>query len=132
VIGAFGFIFLVGNMFLSRSASAAASGRWMTAARYAQRATNWLPWSTEPWRRLGEAQLAEGRARAAQTSFRNAIGKDSRDWYLWFDLARSSSGARQAKALARAAALNPRSPEIAEFESELEGGGISITAGQSP
>ena len=45
------------------------------------------------------------------------------------DLARASAGKQQAAALARASKLDPLSPEIATFKSELGSqGGISITA----
>jgi hypothetical protein len=128
-IGAAGFVFLVGNMFLSRASAAASAGHWTTAARDAQRASSWLPWSTVPWQQLGEAQLAQGHTAAAQASFRTAIRKDSGDWNLWLDLARASAGKQQAAALARASRLDPLSPEIATFKSELGSqGGISITA----
>jgi len=128
-IGAAGFVFLVGNMFLSRASTAASAGHWTVAARDAQRASSWLPWSTAPWQQLGEAQLAQGRTAAAQASFRTAIRKDSGDWNLWLDIARASAGKQQAAALARASKLDPLSPEIATFKSELGSqGGISITA----
>jgi hypothetical protein len=128
-VAAFGFVFLVGNMFLSRAGAAASSGQWATAAKDAKRASTWLPWSTDPQRQLGEAQLAQGNTKAAQTSFRSAIDKDRTDWNLWLDLARASSGKAQAKALAQATTLNPLSPEIKELKAELgPSGGIDIGA----
>jgi len=128
-VGAFGFVFLVGNMFLSRANAAATSGRWATAATDAKRASGWLPWSTDPQRQLGEAQLAQGNTKGAQASFHSAIGKDRTDWNLWLDLARASSGKAQARALAQATRLNPLSPEITELETELgSSGGIDIGA----
>jgi hypothetical protein len=131
-IGIVGFVFLVGNMFLSRASAAASSAKWTTAAHDAERASNWLPWSSQPWQQLGEAQLAQGRPALAQQSFRKAIGKDSGDWNLWLDLARASTGNAQRTALAHAAKLNPLSPEIAAFRSELGSqSGISITAGKA-
>jgi len=128
-VGAFGFVFLVGNMFLSRANAAATSGRWATAATDAKRASGWLPWSTDPQRQLGEAQLAQGNTKGAQASFHSAIGKDRTDWNLWLDLARASSGKALARALAQATRLNPLSPEITELETELgSSGGIDIGA----
>jgi hypothetical protein len=127
-IGAVGFVFLVGNMFLSRATAAASGAKWANAARDAHRAASWLPWSTQPWQQLGEAQLAQGQSAAAQVSFRKAIGKDKGDWNLWLDLARASTGKTQRAALAQATKLNPLSPEIATFRSDLDSqGGISIT-----
>jgi predicted Zn-dependent protease len=129
VLGAAAFVGLVGNMMLSRSTTAAAKDEPSAAARDARNAMSWLPWSTRPWQQLGEAQLAQGHATSAQASFRTAIGKDPRDWSLWLDLARASAGKQQASALARASALDPLSPEITEFKSELGSqGGISISA----
>jgi hypothetical protein len=126
-VGIAGFVFLVGNMFLARSSSAAGKGDWTVAARDAQRATDWLPWSTAPLDQLGNAQLGAGQSAAARISFHKAIAKDPADWSLWFDLARASTGANQISALAHASRLDPLSPEIAEFKSELGSqGGIGI------
>jgi hypothetical protein len=127
-IGAVGFVFLVGNMLLSRATAAASGAKWATAARDAHRAASWLPWSTQPWQQLGEAQLGQGQSAAAQVSFRKAISKDKSDWNLWLDLARASTGKTQRAALVQATKLNPLSPEIAAFRSDLDSqAGISIT-----
>jgi Flp pilus assembly protein TadD len=56
---------------------------------------------------------------AAERSFRKAIAKDPGDWNLYFDLGRATTGRVQLAALAAAAQLNPRSPEIAQFRREL-------------
>ena len=84
----------------------------------AKRAKRWAPWSSEPWQRLGEAQLGAGDPVAARASFRKAITKEPRDWQLWFRLAEASTGAEQRRALAEARRLNPRSPELSAFEGE--------------
>jgi hypothetical protein len=131
-VGAAGFVFLVGNMFLSRASTAAAKGNWTTAASDARKASDWLPWSTAPLDALGNAQLGAGATKAARATFRKAIAKDSGDWSLWFDLARASNGKAQVAALARASRLDPLSPEVAAFKSELGSqNGISISAGNS-
>jgi hypothetical protein len=131
-IGVVGFVFLVGNMFLSRASAAAADGKWATAAHDAHRSSTWLPWSTQPWTQLGEAQLARGQVTAAKASFDKAIAKDDGDWNLWFDLARATTGAAQRAALAHATKLDPLSPEIAAFRADLDSqSGISITAGKA-
>jgi O-Antigen ligase len=130
-IGAAGFVFLVGNMFLSRSTSAADKGNWAASARDAQRASDWLPWSTAPLDQLGDAQLGAGNLVAARASFKQAIAKDPGDWNLWFDLARASTGAAQTSAIDHATRLDPLAPEIAAFKSELGNeGGIGITVGK--
>ncbi len=129
-VGAAGFVFLVGNLLLARASDAAAAGTWATAAHDARRAATWLPWSAVPWQRLGEAQLGQGATGAAQASFHTALRKDGGDWGLWLDLARASTGAAQAGALARATRLNPLGPEIAELKAEVAGQGqIDVTGG---
>jgi len=131
-VAAMSFVFLVGNMFLSRSEADAHAGRWGASAGDARKSTHWIPWSTQPWTQLGEAQLARGQMRSAVRSFQKALSKDPTDWTLWFDLARASAADsnRQKAALARAYELNPLSPELVEFRRELSGqGGISIAAG---
>jgi hypothetical protein len=117
------FVGLVGNIELSRAATAAGNGNWAASARDAKRAETWAPWSSQPWQALGEAQLGAGDLAAARASFRTAIRKSPKDWNLWFDLARASLGRAQARALAQAARLNPLSPEIAEFRREIAGDG---------
>jgi Flp pilus assembly protein TadD len=117
----FAFVSLVGNIELSRAANAARAGDWSRSAAHARRARTWEPWSPQPWQLLGVAQLATGDATSAQASLRKAIAKDGNDWELWFDLARATTGAPQTAALARAAKLNPRSPEIAELRKEIAG-----------
>jgi O-Antigen ligase len=132
VVGIVGFVFLVGNMFLSRATSAASAGKWTAAAHDAHRASTWLPWSTQPWKQLGEAQLASGHVALAQSSFKKAIAKDAGDWSLWFDLARATTGTAQHAALAHATKLDPLSTEIVAFRSDLDSqSGISITASGS-
>ena len=125
------FVGLVGNMALSESARAAQKADWPVAEEQARKAMTWARWSPEPWRRLGDAQLRQGNAAAAAESFRTATEKAPRDWSLWFDLARATSGEERQRALAEATRLNPLSPEIKRFREEelgvappvVEGGG---------
>jgi O-antigen ligase len=84
----------------------------------ARKAKRWAPWSSEPWQRLGEAQLATEDLADARASFRKAIAKQPTDWQLWFRLAEASSGQEQRRALAEARRLNPRSPELRAFEED--------------
>jgi Flp pilus assembly protein TadD len=118
-LAAVAFVGLVGNLAASESANAARDGNWQVAASQARRAIGWTSWSAQPWRLLGEAQLGAGNVAAAERSFRKAIAKDPGDWDLYFDLARATTGRAQRTALAAAARLNPRSPEVAEFRREL-------------
>jgi tetratricopeptide (TPR) repeat protein len=112
-LAAFVLLGLLGNGAISASSKAADAGHWARAASRARRAMDFAPWSAEPWRRLGEAQVGAGDLVAARTSFRKAIAKDRRDWTLWFELADASRGAERQRALAEASRLNPMSPEIA-------------------
>jgi tetratricopeptide (TPR) repeat protein len=88
------------------------------AKEQARKARRWAPWSSEPWQRLGEAQLAAGELAPARDSFRKAIAKEPTDWQLWFHLAEASSGSARRTALAEASRLNPRSPELAAFRED--------------
>jgi O-antigen ligase len=81
----------------------------------ARRAARLQPWSAQPWRVLGEAQLAAGDAAAARRTFLDAIDRDDSDWELWLDLALASEGSERDRALERAKQLNPREPAIDEL-----------------
>jgi len=84
----------------------------------ARRAARLQPWSAQPWRVLGEAQLASGDVADARGTFLDAVDRDDGDWELWIDLALASDGAERERALARAKELNPRAPEIDELRVE--------------
>jgi cytochrome c-type biogenesis protein CcmH/NrfG len=56
---------------------------------------------------------------AAAATLRRAIARDAGNFELWLDLARALDGPARDQALARASRLDPRSPEIAQFRSEL-------------
>jgi tetratricopeptide (TPR) repeat protein len=113
------FVGFVANLALAQSGRAARAGDWAASIDDARRARLWAPWSSEPWRRRAEAELALGETQRAESSIRRALDKDPEDWNLWFDLARATKGRAQASALARAERLNPLSPEIAELKREL-------------
>jgi hypothetical protein len=113
VLVAFVLLGLLGNSATSASSKSANAGHLARAESQARRATKFAPWSAEPWRRLGEAQVLAGKPAAARASFRKAITKDGRDWTLWFELAETSSGGERRRALAEASRLNPRSLELA-------------------
>lgn len=112
---------LAGSVAQARSSDAARAGDWAKSEGQARRAATWAPWSAEPWKRLGEAQLAQGELAAARQSFRTAIDRDRQDWSAWFDLAVASDGTEAHRALAEALRLNPLSPEITAFRTGLAG-----------
>ena len=110
---------LAGNKALADSRTAARESRWDAAESRARRAASLQPWSADPWRALGEAQLQGGDRPAARRSLRTALGKNGRDWQLWLDLALASEGRARAAAARRALALNPLSTEIRRIETFL-------------
>jgi hypothetical protein len=109
---AFVFVMQLGNKAVAGSDRAATRDDARAAAADARRARRWLPWSAEPRRLLGEAQLAQGNVEEARRSFREALDRDDADWSSWLDLALSTSGSERSHALAEAGRLNPKSPEI--------------------
>jgi tetratricopeptide (TPR) repeat protein len=109
---AFALIALLGNSAVSASSKSADAGHYARAESQARSAMSFLPWSAEPWRRLGEAQALSGDLDAAQVSFRRAIDNDRRDWTLWYELAEASRGAERRQALAQASRLNPLDPRL--------------------
>jgi hypothetical protein len=126
------FVGLVGNMSLSQAATAAGKGNWTASAKDAKRARTWAPWSSDPYRALGEAQLGEGDTKSAIASFNKAIAKSPSDWNLWFDLARATTGNAQRDALRHAKQLNPLSPEIAELQKEIDAEKVITVVPKSP
>ena len=105
----------VGNQVAASASDALDAEHLGTAASDAKRARRWQPWSPEPWRLLGEAELQAGRVGAARTSFLRGLQKDSRDWELWLDLALATRGHERRAALDHVAALNPLSSELRDL-----------------
>jgi hypothetical protein len=113
---ALAFVGLVGNTALARAQAANQDHRSADAAAAATTARRWMPWSPAPLLALGTARLEQGNTSGAQASFRAAISLDPNNWQSWLDLAASVHGKPRRRAVARARALYPRSPEIIEFE----------------
>jgi cytochrome c-type biogenesis protein CcmH/NrfG len=109
---AFALVALLGNSAVSASSKSADGGRYARAESQAHDAMSFVPWSAEPWRRLGEAQALSGNLAGARVSFRRAVEKDPRDWTLWYELALASRGVGRERALAEAARLNPEDPRL--------------------
>ena len=86
---------LLANRAVANAGSRTASDDIAAATSFARRAQELEPWSSEPWRVLGEAQLADGRLAAAQATFHTAIAKNPGSWKLWLDLALASRPRRR-------------------------------------
>lgn len=114
-LAAVAFVGLIGSNAVAASEDAAKASPpdYAKAEDQARKARRWAPWSSEPWQRLGEAQLAQGELAAARASSRKAIAKEPNDWQLWVELAEASTGAGRRRALAEATRLNPLGEEIA-------------------
>jgi O-antigen ligase len=107
--GIFALVGLLGNSALAASRSDLAAGKITAAERQAERAASWAPWSPDPWDSLGNAQLVGGRRTAAVASFHKGLSIDRKDWRLWYDLARATTGATHRHAVAKSLSLYPRS-----------------------
>ncbi|MFL5919485.1 MAG: O-antigen ligase family protein, partial [Gaiellaceae bacterium] len=118
---AFAFVGLMGNLALASSRHAAAGADWQKSEAQARKAMRWAPWSSEPWRLLGEAQYARHDFASARVSFHKALAKDPNSWLLWADLATASSPGTWRAPARRALALNPLAPELGEMRAELKG-----------
>jgi hypothetical protein len=114
---------------LAAGTSAAERADWADLEDEARRAARFAPWSPEPWRAVGQSRLARGDLAGARTSFERAVALAPREWSLWFDLARALEGEEQQAALTQAAALNPKSPEVALLRAEARGIEAGIEAG---
>ncbi len=113
VVGAGGYL---GARALETSASAFDGGAYREARDAGEDARRLAPWSGYALLALGEAHLALGERVSARRTFRDATAKEPNDWYAWYELALASDGRPRANAVARAKALNPLSPEVAELD----------------
>ena len=82
----------LGNQAVERSVEASNRLDWSEAEDAARRARTLQPWSPQPWRLLGEIELAEGSLSAARRYFRQGLREDRDDWELWIGLASPAKG----------------------------------------
>jgi len=101
-----------GNRLTANASSDIGRGHYPSAIADANSARAWLPWSYEPDSWAGEAELQAGNPSAAARSFRRAVRFDDRNWRLWFNLARVTTGAEQRRAITKVRLLYPLSPEL--------------------
>jgi O-antigen ligase len=102
---------------IAASQSAVRAGNAAAALGHAEDARRLEPWAASPYLQLALVREAIGDLPAAEASIREATDRDPLDWRLWLVRARieTTSGdiAEARRSLARAAALNPRSPLFA-------------------
>jgi hypothetical protein len=109
----------IGNRAAADAADALAADKPARATAAAERAREWMPWSTAGDQLLGEARAeAGGEDGVARVVLRRAMRRDPGDWSIWYDLATVSVGPERVTALTRARELNPLSVEIAALEAE--------------
>lgn len=120
VVATVAFVGLVGNIALTRAEAAVLRGDGQKAADEARTARRWMPWSAEPLKALGEAQVLLSRPAEGAATLRQAAAKDPGNWEIWLNLAAVTRGAERKRMLQRAVALNPRGPEIADMRAQLE------------
>lgn len=111
----FAFVTVMGNVPLDSAQAAADQGNFAKSASDARKAHTWAPWSSEPLRLLGEAELAQARTGTARNDFTAAAAKDPHRGQIWLDVALASTGAEKRRALAHAERLDPLDPTIASL-----------------
>ena len=116
VAGALGIYLIAMQTTLTRIADAASPAKALGAARTA---ADLQPWSTEPWQRLAEADIASSHLADARAALATALAKDPNDWSLWLDRAEATVGIPRIDALHQADLLNPHSPEVAAFRATM-------------
>jgi hypothetical protein len=115
----FAFVGLVGNSKVDAASSAADSQGWALSEARGRAAMRWMPWSGEPWRLVGESQLARRQFAAARKTLQTGLTKDPRSWELWLDLSLVTRGTARRQAATRALALNPGNGEVAAVARQL-------------
>ena len=102
---------------LDESQSAAKRGDTGTALSAADDAHTLEPWASSPYLQLALLEEQAGHLKAARARIGDALDHDPSDWRIWLVSARIDVKAgfigEARKSLARARALNPRSPLFA-------------------
>jgi Flp pilus assembly protein TadD len=106
-VGALAFIAMIGTNALAASQHADSGGRLREAYDQARKATDWTPWSAEPWKQRASVERRLGRIRAARSSYREAIDREPLDYEAWIGLGNVSRGPARRHAFATARRLYP-------------------------
>jgi hypothetical protein len=112
VLGTSAIVIHAGNTATDDAHGSLDRGDHAAARDAAERARRFAPWSAEPRRLLGEAELAAGHPARALEQLRRAATEDPRSWETWLALAFASSGRERAQALERVRTLDPLAPEL--------------------
>ena len=107
LIGVFAFTAMIGSNALAEARDSDTAGNLPKAEAAARKATDWTPWSAEPWKELGNIQRQLGKLRAARVSYREAIDREPLDYDAWLGLGYVTKGAQQRHAFATARRLYP-------------------------
>jgi tetratricopeptide (TPR) repeat protein len=110
-----------GNGALADAHAALDRGDAEAAREAAERARRFAPWSAEPRRLMGEAELAAGRLPLARRHLRRASAEDPGSWENWLALAFATTADERAEALGRLRALDPLAPELDALSDPSEG-----------
>ncbi|HUZ02865.1 MAG TPA: O-antigen ligase family protein [Thermomicrobiaceae bacterium] len=113
VLAAGGIYTIAARLPLNRLDTALARQEWANATHDAHQAARLAPWSSEPYLKLGEAELAYGLTPEAHDAFRSAVDRDGNNWVAWWDLAQASRGGERTDALLHVKLLNPLAPPAA-------------------
>ena len=112
VLAAFSLIGLVGNRALADAARKVDLANYVEGEMDARKAVRWAPWSAQAVQQRGRAEVGLGRRREGRASLREAVSMRPADWRIWYDLGIASTGRERTRALVKAAALNPKEPDI--------------------
>lgn len=118
VVSVVAVVSFVGNQALFAARDAARAKDWTSARDHARRADALLPWSFEPLIVRGDAEAGLGNRPGALAAYRDAVGKDDRNWVAWLRRAQVARGAERAAAYARVRALNPLEEDLPGEASE--------------
>ena len=99
----------------ARANAALDRGDALRAAKGAREVRRLTPWAAEPWRLLGEAEVAAGRLESGRAHLRRATREDPDAAGAWLALAFATDGAERRAALRRVRGLDPLAPELGVF-----------------